>query len=89
MLLQKLQKLTMEIIFLCEEQKRSRYMKHKKINYLVNLMKSDMRGNVKMTVEEQIQKTLEKRKNLMQIYSLLKFETQKPLKDNLNLSTNP
>lgn len=64
----------MEIVFLCEEQKKSRYMKQKKINYLVSLMKSDMLGNVKMTVEEQIRKALDNRKNLLQIYSLLKFE---------------
>jgi hypothetical protein len=44
--------LTIEIVFLCEEQKRSRYLKQKKINYLVNLMKSDMRGSNKMTIEE-------------------------------------
>lgn len=42
MLLNRIQKLTMEIILLCEEQKRSKYLKQKKINYLVNLMKSDM-----------------------------------------------
>jgi len=49
-------------------------------------MKTDKYGTVKMTVEEQLIKSIEKRKQLIEIHSLLKFESEAPLKDNLNMS---
>lgn len=85
-LLFKIQKKTIEIIHLCDEKRRGIFLKKKKINYIVKLMKTDKFGAVKMTVDEQLTKSIEERKKLIEMYSLLKFESKKPLKDGLNLS---
>lgn len=82
----KIQKKTIEITLLCDEQKRSKYLRKKKINYLVKLMKADKFGTVKMSVEEQLKKTIDERAKLIEMHSLLKFEPEEGLKDDLNLS---
>ena len=76
-------------MLLCEEQKREKYLKKKKINYLVKLMQSDKFGNIKMTIGEQLKKAAELRTRLIEIYTVLKFEKEQPLKDDINLSNLP